>query len=153
MAVTILLDKTGYAPGEEIKGTIKLGLDKPIKARGIFVSLHCHEKHKIKYVRNIPLDEVEEKRKLGLYISPPYIMTEERVEEHEHHHEEKKIAGEGTYLNEEFTFSMTLPADARPSSKIYGHDDRIVEWFVKMKIDIPLAPDINESKEVYVSGL
>ncbi|MDD5337637.1 MAG: hypothetical protein PHS02_04090 [Candidatus ainarchaeum sp.] len=153
MAITILLDKTGYNLGDEIKGTVKLELELPAKARAIFVSLHCHEQHKTKYVRNMPLEEVEEKRKLGLYISPPYIVTEEKVESHEHYHEEKKIAGQDTYLDEEFQFSLGIPKDGRPTSEEFGHDGRIVKWFVKVKIDIPFALDVNESKDVYVAGL
>lgn len=153
MGITIFTDKETYYAGGQIAAVIKLDLDTPIKARGIFATLVCSEKHKKKYVRNMPQAEIEERRALGLYTPSPYVVEEERVEEHQRFRQEKKIAGDGTYLRGEFQVHFTLPADAAPTSYEYGHDNKIVEWKLQVKLDIPFAIDINASKDIEVGGL
>lgn len=153
MGITIFPSKEKYKAGEELTAIVKLDLGKPIKVNAIHATLICQEKHKKNEVRNIPLAEIEERKRLGLYASPPYVRSVEIIEEHERFREEKKIAGGDVYQNQEFRVVFKLPNDAKPTSYIFGHDNRIVVWKIQVKVDIPFALDINASKDIEVGEL
>lgn len=152
MGMTITLDKAEYYPGDAVEATIRLELDDAVKARGVFARLTCMERKKVKYTRHIPQAEIEEKRRLGLYTEVPYT-TEERVEERTTYDEEKKIGNEGGYKEGEFKVKFVIPANARPTSREFGHDSRIDVWNLHAKLDIPFAKDVNADQEVFVAGL
>lgn len=152
MSMSIELNKGEYYPGEEIQAIINLNLEKPVKARGIFATLLCAQKQKRKYTRHIPLAEIEEKKRLGLYTEVPFTY-EERIEERTAFHEEKQVSGEAFYQKGEYSVKFRLPADALPTSRVFGHDDKITVWTLGAKLDVPFALDINAQTEIQVAGL
>ncbi len=152
MGINVFLNKSEYLPGEEIEATIQLDLDKVVKARGIYATLACMEKKKMTHTRHIPQAEIEERRRLGLYTEVPFTQTE-TIEDRTIFREEKKVAGEAGYQKEEFRVKFRLPADAAPTSREFGHDNKTNIWNLHVKIDIPFAPDVNADHEVFVGGL
>ncbi len=152
MAIEIFLNKSEYNADEEIEATIALNLDKVVKARGIFATLMCMEKKKVKHTVHIPRSEIEERKRLGLYTEVPFTQTE-TVEDHIVYREEKKVAGESDYLKAEFKVKFALPPDAAPTSHEFGHDNRINVWKLYVKLDIPFALDIHATHEIFVRGL
>lgn len=152
MGISIRLDRHEYVAGDEITATVVVDLEKPVKARGIYASLVCTEKEKKKITRHMPQAEIEERRRLGLYTEVPFTY-EERVEDHVTHREERKVAGSGTFQKGEYVAKFRIPGTARPTSRVFGHDNRITAWHLNAKLDIPLALDVNAHEEVVVGGL
>lgn len=152
MAISVILDKNEYSAGETIEATVELNLSRVVKARAIFAKLTCNEKKKTKHTRHIPRDEIEEKRRLGLYTEVPFTQVE-IIESRTIFKDEKKIADNGNYLKEKFTIMFKLPSDAASTSREFGHDNKITIWNLHVKIDIPFAIDITVDKEVFVAEL
>lgn len=152
MGITIDLSKSEYRAGEEVAAIIRVHLENPVQARGVYASLTCMEKKKVRYTRYMPHAEIEERRKLGLYTDVPF-RQEERVEEGVAFSEEKRVAGEGNYQRWEFMVKFRLPGNASPTSHEFGHDNRINVWKLHVKLDVPFALDVNADKEVLVGGL
>ena len=68
--------------------------------------------------------------------------------------QEKKICDAREFSGEEnFTVQFTLPANAAPTSREYGHDNTIHVWKLSVKLDIPFAIDDNADADVFVEGL
>ena len=152
MAIHIICDKESYNPGEEIHITVELHFDGPVKARAIYAQLYCMEKFKRTTTRAVPYAEIQEKKRLGLYVDEGYTQ-EERIDEQNKMVVEKKLGGEKSYRTDELKASLRLPGNANPTSHEFGHDNKITVWKLDIKVDIPLAPDIHEVKEIFVAGL
>ncbi|VVB98622.1 Uncharacterised protein [uncultured archaeon] len=152
MGMAIFLNKSEYRAGDEVEATIRLDLGKPTKARGLFATLIGTEQKKTTRTRHIPQAEIEEKRRLGLYTEVPFTQ-ETQIEDRVIFQEEKKVAGEGAFEKGEYNISIRLPPGAPPTSREFGHDNKINVWKLNVKLDIPFAIDVNASHEVFVGGL
>lgn len=152
MAIEIFTDKEEYMPGEVIRARVQIRLDKPVKIRGVHAYLILLEDIKSKTTRAVPLSEVNERERLGLYTDVQFTY-EERVDHHAHTVSESLLDGEGAIHEKEYQLSMRLPDDASPTSREFGHDNKIVLWNLDVKLDIPLAPDIHGVKEIFIGGL
>jgi hypothetical protein len=67
--------------------------------------------------------------------------------------QEKKIAGQGLFLEGVYEARFRLPQNASPTSREFGHDSKTTVWKISAKLDIPLAPDKSDEKEIVVQGL
>lgn len=149
MGISVKLDRPQYRAGEEIIATIMLNLEKPINARGLYATLSCIQKENKKIVRHMPQAEIEEKKKLGLYTEVPFTY-EERVVENIIYRKERKLDAAKEYQKEEYTVKFKLPSDALSTSQVFGHDNKINNWSLHVKLDVPFALDINCNIEVCV---
>jgi hypothetical protein len=150
--IEIETNKEEYNAGENIYVKVFFHLEKPVKARAVKAALNCHEKKKTYIYTSIPPDEVRRIKELGMEVTSP-IKKVEQYEESNIHHEEHGIGGAGEYEEQKFEFFFTLPKDAQPTSYEMGHDDKTHAWHLRIKIDIPFAPDINAEKDIMVAGL
>lgn len=150
--LTLATDKTGYSAGEEIVATITLSLKKPVNARGIYAVLECQETHKQQQTRPMDQYDYDREKELGIPRST-HLRTSTIYHEEVIFRKEVKVAGEGEFNSGEFQARIRLPPDAKPTSREYGHDNKIHVWKLKAKLDIPLALDKGATTEIFVDGL
>ena len=144
--LTIALDKPSYSPGDTIRATITLRLNKPVRARALVAKLICSEKgqHKAGFSRDL-------ERELGR----PYSSRREtgsEVRAKNWFSQEKKVEAGGEYSSGDFPVEFTLPKNAPPSSHDFGHGEFMHAWKLSAKLDIPLALDENGDIEVIVGN-
>ena len=121
------LSKKDYIPGETVKGTIKLVLEKPVKARRFLVSLVGEE---------------------WVDVSCGGGKTRRvKKEEVKIHNNEIELSGEGVYDFVQKNFQFKIPEDAPPTIK---GDEAGLRWLVHAKLDIPMGRDMNEWVELFV---
>jgi hypothetical protein len=97
-------------------------------------------------------DEIDREAGLGIPHTTD-IKTEVRERSGNWFFQEKKIAGEQILYKAELSASFQLPHNAMPTSYEFGHDNAIHIWKLRVRVDIPLALDMNAEKEVFVEGL
>ncbi|VVB66205.1 Uncharacterised protein [Candidatus Gugararchaeum adminiculabundum] len=148
----ISCDKEKYGAGDEVKVEIGMGLGKQVKARGLYATLVCMERERISNSRVMDQYDYDRQKEMGI-VKSTNVYTETREETRERFKQEKKVSGPGFYSEETFKVAFTLPADAPPTSHEFGHDSKITEWKILLKLDIPMAPDKNDEVEVFVTGL
>jgi hypothetical protein len=148
----ISLDKPTYSPGGTITAVIALSLDKPTKARGIFARLFCTERNMVKLSKVMDQYDLDRAAELGTPYSGT-IKWREEERDSVFYDQEKKISNEGDYSSGIFVARFALPANAPPTSREFGHDNKITEWKLSAKLDIPLAPDTSHAVEVFVEGI
>jgi hypothetical protein len=93
--LTVNLIKKSYIPGEVVKGTVKLFLDQPVKARRLLISLTGEE-----WV-NVSCGGGKNRR---------YKKEETKI-----HTEEIEFSGEDLYTIVEKNFQFKIPENAPPS--------------------------------------
>jgi len=150
--LTIETDRRAYPAGCEINAIVSLRRDKPVKARGLFVRLTCTERRQVK--NSVVLDRYDYDR--DKEIGMPYSShMETRVSEHTKKlfEQEIKVCGEEEFLEGKYSVLFILPKNAKPTSREFGHDDRIHVWRISAKLDIPFAIDENAEEEIVVAGL
>lgn len=150
--LSISFDKEAYLPGDTVVAAITLQLEKPRKARGLYVKFFCLERHQVK--TTVVLDKYELDR--DREMSNPYsshLETRTTVHEEARFVKEIKVSGEGEYSGATYEARFSIPQNAPPTSHEYGHDSKIHIWKASAKLDIPLAPDLNEEREFMVAGL
>lgn len=145
----LITDKEEYLPGETVNATIRISLGKPVKARGIFAVLYCDEMTKVSVERVMTDFERQQRRELGMFADT-HLKKDTDYRHKIVHKQEKKIAGEGEFSSGEYEVSFALAQNAHPTDLEYGHNNKIVQWKLKAKLDIPLAPDLNAEKEIIV---
>lgn len=150
--ISLLLDKEKYMKGDKVNLKIILNLEKPINVRGVYASLLCHEKKKIVLVREMDHYDYNEEKSLGLLRSTNIKKTVDYRDDIIYR-EDKVVAPAGIYFKEEFLINFYIPHNAPPTSKEYGHDNKINFWELEAKLDIPLAFDKRAIKEIFVEGL
>lgn len=157
--LSIDLTQKSYSPGEMIKGTVKLSLDKPVKARRFSISLIGEE-----WV-DVSCGAGKSRRS--------------KKEEIEIHAEEIELSGEGMYDFARRNFQFRIPEDAPPTiwmepqnpimktekskewivdyslfniTVSYGIPDGRAgfRWVVKATLDIPWGRDKNATEEIFV---
>ena len=150
--ISISLDKGSYSPGESIRATVTVRLDKPVRARGIYARLVCNERKKVKVDRVMDQYDIDRRKELGVPHSTNIVTTtEERTRVW--FEQEKKVAESAEFYEGSYDVVFNLPSGAPPTSYEFGHDGMVHVWKMSVKLDIPLAPDENDEIEVVVSGL
>jgi hypothetical protein len=152
LMIELTPDCDSYSPGSTIIAKISLSLPKPTKARGIFATLVCSERSREKVTKVIDQYDFAREHELGVPRTTE-LRTEVQERSRERYRQEKQVAGEGTFQSGEYQVQFQLPEDAPPTSREFGHDNKIHIWTLSVKLDIPLALDANNSKEIFVSGL
>ncbi|MFA4983112.1 MAG: hypothetical protein WC588_02740 [Candidatus Micrarchaeia archaeon] len=150
--LSIETDRGSYSAGSAVKVTVRLRLGKRTKARGIYVRLACRERKLVK--TSVVMDRYDHDRDREMsipYSSHMETRTEERTRVF--FEQEKKICGEGEFLEGDYEVSFALPKNAPPTSHEFGHDNLIHIWKVSAKLDVPFALDWNAEKEIFVEGL
>ena len=121
------ISKKDFIPGEIVKGTIKLVLEKPVKARRFLISLVCEE-----WV-DVSCGGGKSRRV--------------KKEEVNIHNDVIELSGEGSYNFVQKNFQFKIPEDAAPTIK---GDEVGLRWLVHAKLDIPMGRDKNERVELFV---
>lgn len=147
----ITLDRSSYRAGETVNVSVQLKLSKPVKARAIVVEFACYERKKVKVTRELDDFDYARRRELGLVYTSN--VTTDVVEEGTRKFYQIKEFSGGEFMEGAFDVSFTLPQDAPPTSREFGHDDKTFVWKVSAKLDVPLALDENAEAEVFVEGL
>jgi hypothetical protein len=150
--IAIETDRGAYAPGDVITVTVKLSLGKKTAARGLYVRLACNERKLVKTTTVMDRYDYDRDKEMSIpYTSHMETKTEERS--HLFFEQEKKVCGDGEFLEGEYATRFLLPKNAPPTSHDFGHDNLIHAWKVSAKLDLPFALDVNSEKEIFVSGL
>ncbi|MEM3610326.1 MAG: hypothetical protein QW076_05505, partial [Candidatus Anstonellales archaeon] len=77
-------------------------------------------------------------------------IAEEKIINSEHIFSKAKIAKEGKYKDEKILGKFTIPFNVYPTSFSFDIDNRKVTWYLRVKLDIPFAPDIHAEKEILI---
>jgi len=150
--LTIETDQDSYSAGDTIIATVKLRLGKKTKARGIYVRLVCRERELVKTTTVMDRYDYDRDKEMSIpYSSHMETKTEER--DRVFFEQEKKVCGEGEFLEGVYEAGFILPKNAPPTSREFGHDNRIHVWKISAKLDVPFALDKNAEKEIFVEGL
>ncbi len=133
--LTIDLTKKSYTPGETIKGTVKLILDNPVKARRFLISLSGEE-----WV-NVSCGSGRNRR---------YKKEEIKI-----HTEELEFSGEGMYAFVEKNFQFKVPENAPPTiwmqhEPAIGEEGAGLRWVIHAKLDVPWGRDKNAREEIVI---
>jgi|GEM_PF-2969832 hypothetical protein len=149
--IAIETSKQEYLPGESLNARVKFNFKKPVKSRGVHAILHYHEKKKKMTYSSIPPDEIRRMKELGLEVTTTVKMVETMEEKSVIVADKKLYSGE--ISDQLLTFSLNIPERSPATSYVWGHDGRIVVWYLKIKVDISMSPDINDEKEIIIGGL
>jgi len=150
--LSISLDRASYSPGDTITATISVRQAKPLEARSLSATLICTKREKVKTQVVLDRYDYDRDKEMSIpYSSHMETKTEQR--QHAAFEQEKKVSGQRTFSGEEtFTAQFTLPASAAPTDREFGHDNTIISWKIRAKLDIPFAFDENAEAEVAVEG-
>jgi hypothetical protein len=144
--VRVALDKTRYAPGQDLAGTVTLALPEPIDAKALTVTLRATQ-------RSLDYHRTGGVRTVGASNATVYEQTQE-------------LAGLRNYTSETLPFTLPIPADARdrkppaPSGRL-GDVARAVssvvapttgplEWRVTVSLVIPWGRDLEHTIDLVV---
>ena len=151
--ISIALDSSSYSAGGILNATISVSQKKPVKARGLYATLSCTERKQVKTQVVLDKYDYDRDREMGQPYSS-HMETKTETRENIVFSQGKKICDEREFSGEEnFTVQFTLPANAAPTSREYGHDNTINIWKLRVKLDIPFAIDENADADVFVEGL
>lgn len=153
--IELNLPKTAYNRGEELKGTLLLTLNQPVKARGLFVKFYAEQKHR--EMRGSGKD-----RELKDTIRTIYEFQAELDKEREY----LKTDAPAAYP---FTFTIP-PAPQVDIGQIIppGVPDILVSalnlipkttgpigpmmWYLEGYLDLPVAFDISKKVQLNIDG-
>ena len=153
--INISLQKTGYAPGDTISGNVALTLKKPVKARGVSISL---------------IGEQKNTRVGGMTGSQAMSTTTKRIRIYDF---KQQLDSEKEYnQGQEYRFEMKIPADilsAKPQMPELGGKlgqglkiaqaaaamtgtipFQQTKWYLLAKLDIPGGLDIKKKADVTI---
>lgn len=151
--ISISLDRAAYAAGDTITATISVRQGRPVEARSLTATLTCSERKLVKSQVVLDRYDYDRDKEMSIpYSSHMETKTEQRVRTA--FEQERKLCGKRTFSGEEnFTAQFSLPANAAPTSREFGHDNAITLWKLRAKLDVPYAFDDNAEAEVMVEGL
>jgi len=150
--LAIETDRDAYSAGDTVIATVKLSLDKRTKARGVYVRLVCKERKMVKTTTVMDRYDYDRDREMSVpYSSHMETKTEERTKNW--FEQEKKVCGEGEFVEGTYEVRFSLPKNAPPTSHEFGHDNLIHVWKISAKLDVPFAIDKNAQKEIFIEGL
>ena len=146
--ITVTLEKYDYKPGDKIKGTVKLNLKKPTKARKLEVSFIGSKTEK----------------QTGMGIGPTTSKTQQ-TKTMKVYDFTLPLGGEKDYHEEEYPFEIKIPDDIhqidqkldgkigtamtalKTLSGVYSRTD----WYVKAELDVPMNLDVKKSQKIVLS--
>jgi hypothetical protein len=146
--ITLTLEKYDYKPGDKIKGTVKLNLKKPTKARKLEVSFIGTKTDK----------------QTGMVIGPT-ASSNTQTRTIKVYDFTLPLDGEKNYQEEEYSFEIKIPEDIlqtaqkldgkigtaitalRTLSGVYSR----VDWYVKSELDVPMGLDVKKSQKIVLS--
>jgi hypothetical protein len=153
--INIAIQKTGYAPGDTISGNVALTLKKPVKARGVSISL---------------IGEQKNTRVGGMVGSGDMSTTTQRIRIYDF---KLQLDSEKEYSQgQEYRFEIKIPADilstkpqmpelggklgqglkvAQAAAAITGAIPiQQTKWYLLAKLDIPGGMDIKKTADITV---
>ena len=155
--INISLQKTGYAPGDTISGSVALTLKKPVKARGVSISLIGEQK-------NTRVGGMTGSQSQGMSTTTKNI----RIYDFKQQLDSEKEYSQG----QEYRFEMKIPADilsAKPQMPELGGKlgqglkiaqaaaamtgaipFQQTKWYLLAKLDIPGGMDIKKKADVTI---
>ncbi len=155
MSMVIVAERDEYHPGDTVRGYVHVVIDRPVKARGIFISFEGREhayvtrgsgKHRHTYIQNV-------------------MIVQDTISAW-------SPEGEGMIgpCNEQYPFEFRIPDDAMPTlespfeytisgaalSKNIGHTvpsalNGYIRYMIHAKVDRPLAIDIKAKQFITVT--
>lgn len=140
--IDIIIGKTNFSSGEKITGTIKLSLDKSVKARALRVSVKAIKTERIKSG--------------GESRTSRHTLCDAKID----------IDGEKEYPagDVEYPFEIAVPVGitggpafdgalgnaVKAASFLAGRSMRL-EWFLTANLDVPLKLDVSKKIQIFVS--
>ncbi|KYK28512.1 hypothetical protein AYK20_01055 [Thermoplasmatales archaeon SG8-52-1] len=146
--ITLKLEKFDYKPGDKIKGTVKLNLKKPTKARKLEVSFIG--------------TKIDKQTGLGI---GPMANNNRQTRTIKVYDFTMPLDGEKNYQEEEYSFEIKIPEDILQTAQklngkigtaitafktISGVYSR-VDWYVKSELDVPLGLDVKKTQKIVLS--
>jgi hypothetical protein len=146
--IEIVLNKVNFTPGEVIEGTVKMQLNKPVKARGVFVTLFSGvTSQNINTFSKPGTIKSSSSTKRGFEFTQPLDM-------------EKEYPTQPV----EYNFKINIPANNGniaqgndPMSgvintvKLFTMGNQYTKWFVEAKLDVPGGFDLNKKVQINLS--
>jgi hypothetical protein len=133
--INIKIEKTDFAPSEVIEGTVTVKLDKPIKSKGVFVSLTSGETR-----------------------SGRNSKGQSTTQHYSHVWSSLTLDGEKEYpagQSLSYPFRFTAPSRSAPVSLLSmvwkGAQPTIKDYHIDAKLDISMGFDINTKKEIKIA--
>lgn len=147
--IDLKLDKTNFKRGETITGKLTLTLNKPVKAKALLVQFYGTQP------TGRPVSRT------GVMGVPVRQRREERViYSFDLNLDSEKEYSQGT---KEYSFEIKIPRDLPQKPKVEGEGAMkgmarfmlsiavpSINWFVKGKLDIPLAADITKAVQITI---
>jgi len=123
--IEIVIPKRDYSSGETVKGQLVLTLNQPKRARALRVELRAEQKGAIA------------SRGIGVAVNTVYKSV-------------FPVKGKGSFSSAKHNFELRLPKSAQEAVKKKAHGAGPVRWYVTASLDVPLAFDITDRKEITV---
>jgi len=133
--IEIILDRINYSPGDTVKGTVKLELKSPKKAKELRLRLWGER------TERVGTKNSEKKR-----VIHEFTLT---------------LDGEKEYSSGEYPFEIALPKIAEPKlegtlggivgiAQSLGMTASPVRWYLKASMDLPMSLDISKTVQLNV---
>lgn len=133
--VELAVERAAYAPGDEVRGVVRVRCDEGREVRRGLVVLRCEESCEIRVRRR---DSRGRSRTVTRSVTTPL-------------HEEERTFMEAAALSAahdgEYPFAFRLPEDRPPS---YVGEIVEVRWRLEARLDLPGAPDATDDREIAV---
>ena len=147
--IDISIQKTSYAPGDTISGSVNLTLKNQVKAREITISLMGEYKTEVAYKRGIDRVTVRARKwqtsdtiKLTRKAGPTYDVGH-KTEHVRFCAFKEQLGGEGEYNQSgRYEFKIKIPTDTPDSSSVM--------WYLLAKLDIPRGRDVTKKVRVKI---
>jgi hypothetical protein len=147
--ISLTLEKYYFKPGDKIKGTVKLYLKKPTKAKKLEVSF-IGTKKDIQTGMGIGPTASDSRQTKTIKV---YDFT-------------LPLDGEKNYQEEEYSFELKIPEDIfQTAQKLNGKIGTAitalktisgvyssVDWCVKSELDVPMSLDVKKSQKIVLSS-
>lgn len=147
--IIIMLDKYQYKPGDEIKGSVGLKLQKPMRARKLYVSL----------LGKVKTTHRDSKGNMHTEDITIYDFT-------------IPLDGENDYLNELYPFKIKIQSDILEMHSSSSQINQIlqeklgtlgvilgkmatmgqgpVRWMIHAQLDLPMKLDVHKSQDIVI---
>lgn len=141
--IDISIQKTRYAPGDTISGSVNLTLNNQVKAREMTLSLMGEYKTKVTSQRSVGIVTVRARRwqmsetiALSRHAEPTYDVGQQ-TEHVRISIFKEQLDGEGEYSqSRRYDLKIKIPTDTPTSS--------VVNWYLLAKLDIPHGRDVTK---------
>lgn len=153
--INITIQRTGYAPGDTVSGNVALTLKKPVKARGVSISL---------------IGEQKNTRVGGMPGSKDMSTTTQRIRIYDF---KQQLDSEKEYSQgQEYRFEIKIPADIQSTKPQMpelggklGQGLKVAQaaaamtgaiplqqtkWYLLAKLDIPGGMDIKKTADITI---